>query len=186
MSLANDFRLYYRGTYVGYRTSGGRVVPFYVDEVSGGGRDYSLESQESLVFHGNVLYDDRSTSRNIELGDGTLVLELPELGYIVRRNAPVWLTYKPVHQASKGLSGRRLVGSALNADVARAIYLAIHEQPDDLARQFFFRGNGELHYKGRIIGTHENGTVTLTAQAAYLHPYVGKAFPNIRDVTVEG
>lgn len=182
MSLASDMGMYYRSTYIGYRTSGGRVLPFYVHEVEGQGNDYSQESMDSLVFTGIVLYDDREQHKSVELASGSLVLELPELGYIIVNNRPRWLSYKPVQQASKGLSSRRLVGSTLNGGVAKLIFKAVHEQPDNLARQFCFH-NGKILYKGLNIGTIEGDVYTVSCQ--YLVPYLSKAFPDLNVVAGE-
>lgn len=182
MSLASDMSMYYRNTYIGYRTSAGRVLPFYVQEVHGGRDDYSEESMNSLVFVGIVYYDDRETTRNIRMSDNALVLELPELGYIIVNNRPRWLTYRPVQQASKGLSSRRLVGSAMNAGVAKLIYRALHEQPDNLARQFCFH-QGTVLYKGMNIGSVEDNTIVIKHLNRNYVPYVTKAFPDM-NVTI--
>lgn len=178
MSLASDFGMYYRSTYIGYRTSSGRVIPFYVSEVSGGDGSHSEESQQDLVFHGVCIYDDRSTERNVRLGDGLLVLELPELGYIQVNGRHLWITYRPIHQASKGLSGRRVVGTGIGNNTAKAIYKALHDQPDNLARQFH-KTDTTMSYKGRQIGTIEGTTLTLLKVGEYLVPYVGKVFPEL-------
>lgn len=185
MSLADDFRLYYRQTYIGYRTNSGRVLPFYVQEVTGGGGNSGETGMNRLVFHGQVMYDDRQTEREVRYSSDKLVLELPELGYVHHRGRNIWLTYRPVHQASKGLSGRRLVGSQMNNDVARAIYRAVHEQPDNLARQFSFDANGKLFYKKREVGSHAGGTVTIKSAVSWLSAYITKAFSNITTVEVE-
>ncbi|MGL5014465.1 MAG: hypothetical protein ACRC6V_09285 [Bacteroidales bacterium] len=180
MSLVDDFRLYYRQTYVGYRTNSGRILPFYVQEISSGGSGI-----DNLNFVGQVMYDDRNTDRTVSIGSGKLILELPELGYVVYRGRPLWLSYRPVHQASKGLQGRRVVGSQMNNDLARAIYRAVNDQPNDLARQFLLADNGKLYYKKREIGTHSGDTATVKEAVSYLGAYLTKAYPNISRVEVE-
>ncbi|MGL5013647.1 MAG: hypothetical protein ACRC6V_05065 [Bacteroidales bacterium] len=183
MSLSADFQLYYRQTYVGYRTNSGRTLPFYIQDVTGGG-SHNDSGLNRLVFHGQVMYDDRQTEREVRYNSEKLVLELPELGYVHYRGRNIWLTYRPVHQASKGLSGRRLVGTQMNNDVARAIYRAVNDQPNDLARQFSFDANGNLYYKRREVGTHSEGTATLKSDVPYLRAYLMKAYPNITEVEV--
>lgn len=180
MSLASDMSMYYRNTYVGYRTAAGRVLPFFVQEVNGrsSDSDYSQENMDSLIFTGIVYYDDRETNRNVVLGEGRLVLELPELGYIISNGRPRWLTYRPVQQASKGLSGRRLVGSAMNNGVAKLIYKALWEQPDNLARQFCFH-NGNVLYKGMNIGTREGDNCIIKHLNRFHAPYLIKAYPDL-------
>lgn len=184
MSLASDMSMYYRNTYIGYRTNGGRVLPFFIQEVNGrnSDSDYSQESMDELVFSGIVYYDDREQNKNISFNSGRLVLDLPELGYIVLNGRPRWLTYRPVQQASKGLSGRRVVGVGMNASVAKLIYKAVQDQPDNLARQFCFH-NGKVLYKGLEQGTRDGDNVVLKHSSRFYAPYLLKAYPDL-NVTI--
>lgn len=184
MSLAYDFSMYYRNTFVGYKGEDGRVYPMAVQEVSGNSDGYDQETMDNLVFHGIVLNDDRDVRVDVRLGSGDLVLELPELGYIYQEGRPRWLTYTPVQQASKGLSSRRVVGARITNSIARAIYKALHDQPDHLARQFCFH-NGTVLYKGVCIGTCESESdVVIKSNRQYLIPYLNKVFPNLQ-VSIE-
>ena len=176
MSIRDDFRMYYRGTYIGVRKDG-VVIPFYVDEVDGGGRDWSETSKNSLVFHGRFVEDDEVQLGRVTMSSGNVILELPELGYIEYRGINLWLRYRPQHVASKGLSSRRVTGiMSLNDDIARSIFKAVRVQPNHTARQFAF-SNGEVLYKNRVIGTYSDEHVRLNDQARFLVPVFAKAFP---------
>ncbi|MGL6130034.1 MAG: hypothetical protein ACRCZ9_00280 [Fusobacteriaceae bacterium] len=73
----------------------------------------------------------------------------------------------------------------MNNDLARAIYRAVNDQPNDLARQFLLSDNGKLYYKKREIGTHSGDTATVKEAVSYLGAYLTKAYPNISRVEVE-
>lgn len=176
MSLASDFHMYYSGTYVGYRLDSGRVVPFYVHDVIGDSDSYDAEAESSLVFRGLVLKDEVAIDYNVTLGEGRLVLELPELGYVKIGNNWKWLSYRPVHMACKGLTGRRVIGSTVNNACARAVYKAIHEKPDNLARQFHLNQRS-LNYKGREVGSNNSeGVISLYPEWKHLVSYAQKVF----------
>lgn len=179
MSIRDDFRMYYRGCYIGVRIEG-VVHPFYVDEVDGGGRDWSEASKNSLVFHGRTILPGNDIQfGHIRMDSGNVVLELPELGYIQHRGHHYWLRYRPQHAASKGLSSRRVSGvMSINDHIAAAIFAALHAQPNHTARQFAFVDDRVL-YKGRVIGsTNEAGQVTLVEAARYLQQLISKVFPD--------
>lgn len=176
MSLASDFHLYYSGSYVGYRLDCGRVIPFYVHEVSGDVDGHQVGSENELTFYGVILNDERHTDANEVLGSGRLVLELPELGYVQIGNNWKWLSYRPVHMANKGLSGRRVIGNTVNNNTAKGIYRAIHTQSDNLSRQFH-RTREFLNYKGREVGSNNpDGSISLYPEWKHLVPFVQKVF----------
>ena len=179
MSIRDDFSMYYRGTYIGARQADGTVVPFFVDNVDGGGRDYSETSKNSLVFLGRSVLAEDVEFGQIRMDSGNVVLELPELGYIQHRGSHYWLRYRPQHIASKGLTGRRVAGlMQINDHIARAIYAAITAQPNHSARQFAFVGESLL-YKDRTVGTiREGGEIQLNEAAVFLRGVLAKAFPD--------
>lgn len=183
MSLTEDFNNYYRNTFVGFRDETGRVRPFFINRVTSrrglnNTTQYLDEGLQYLKFEGRTLdgIDGEVWEGEVRFDTGQVVLELPELGYIDLNGVPVWVRYNPVHQRVKGLCGVRLVGASMNDRTAIAIYRAIHAQPDHTARQFAFH-NGEVYYKGRIIGRYSDDAVTLVQGAAYLGSFIEKCFP---------
>lgn len=184
MSLVDDFALYYRGTYIGYRGRDGRVRPFYVEGVNRTQRfeGHGEENLQYLRFSGCVVDRDDSQVWPDSIDYNEAILQLPDLGYVKIGQRWIWLAYRSLRQAAKGLTGRRLSGSSLNNNVAKQIYRAMHDQPDSTTRQFHFFDNGDVGYKGRKVGIHLDGVVTLHPEVRYLVPYINKCFP---DKTVE-
>lgn len=177
MSLRRDFKLYYEGSYVGFRSDSGEVLPFYVYEVLGGGDTYDKESEDSLIFSGR-LFKSSSKTKDIQvsLGSGLLVLSLPELGYVKHGDHCYWLSYRPVRAAQKGLSSNKVVGARLTGQLVLDIYKAAHEEPCSLRRQFFVR-DGQIYYKGRFVGTILDGVESFLDVFSYVKDYYNKAFP---------
>lgn len=188
MSLADDFRMYYGESYIAFTGADGVTRPAYVTGVdlpnrfnpSNTTEQYGIEAVQRLRFHIMVIHNgdfDESQERTETLEGGRIDLELPELGYIMDGRTPRYLMYRPVHMSKKGLVGRRLRGvSNMGNRVAIAIFDAIRKEPNNVARQFYFHENGELHYKGRVVGKHEENNVTLRTEVKYLAPIMESCF----------
>lgn len=180
MSLVDDFSLYYRGSYIGFRGNDGRVRPFYVEGVNRTQRfdGHGEENLQYLKFIGTVMDQDDSQEWPDEITYNEAVLQLPDLGYVKSGQRMLWLSYRSLRQAAKGLTARRLNGASLTHSLAKQIYRAMHDQPDSTARQFHFFSNGDVGYKGRKIGSCSENLVTISSEAQYLIPYINKCFPD--------
>lgn len=181
MSLRDDFNMYYNSTTVGYRVDG-LLVPFVITDIRMGrgfdNDDFSNEAVSALKFSG---YYNNDRGQVIEVtvphDDENLVLEMPELGYILYRDKPMFLYWKPQRSTKKGMCGRRISGhnGRFNYEMSQIIYKMVNDNPMELTR-YFLKHENNLHYKGRIIGTYEGDVITLKKGFHYLRGLMDKVF----------
>ncbi|QIN94884.1 hypothetical protein CPT_Privateer_091 [Proteus phage Privateer] len=190
--LADDFNMYYSGTYVGLKTDEG-LVPFYVesvynddsildfDNMSRSERrdmEFSVEAENALVFTGyRITSDGRQHSTQVPMTSENLVLDPPDSHYTVYNNNPYWITYSSCRSTKKGINDRKLRGYPTFSH--RFMYAFYQPQTDDriINEVFFKRDNGDIDYKGAKIGTKDGETITIFSEAKYLIPYLNEGFP---------
>lgn len=191
MSLADDYALYYSGTYVGFRERSGNISPFLVDSVrwdnsvsiSRNGLN-DLSNLQHLIFRGNKLvrrgendyqYQDLSS---ISIND--LILDVPLLGYyeIDGIREPVWLYHLPQRSTKKGFTQNKTnipqVMRTNTNSFNKLVYKIYNDNRQKLERDFHQNlSTNNLLYKGINIGKviPENG-VKLKKSANYLTPLV--------------
>lgn len=176
MSLAEDFSMYYGGSYVGIKR-GDDVLPFLVNEVytdsdiySNTGdseQDYSEEAEDALVFRGEIVQNNGDTrSARISYRDEDLILELPDPKYIKIRRGFIWVTFRPSRSTKKGLTNRKVSGiSNLTNEVLRKIFSK--EEPEEVMFGCYLKRSGKLYYKGMEIGTFEGDNYTICKEATF-------------------
>lgn len=177
MSLAEDFNMYFGGTYVGLADQHGVIRPFWVTSVARGrdfnNNDYSEAAVNALRFTGTH-YRNEDMEEEKTVPYGKLVLEMPDLGYIEHRGKFYYLTWRPTRSTKKGLCDRRISGvNRLDYNFVRSIYETVHKNPNPLARQFCIQ-EGKVAYKGYLIGTVDNKLLKIAKKFKYLLPFINK------------
>lgn len=180
MSLAEDFSMYYSGSYVGVNHEG-QVVPFLVNEVYSNrdiynpsnfsreerrSMEYSKISEDSLVFRGDLLLQHETIQKDISFRDEDLILETPDPKYIKVRGGWSWITFRPSRTTKKGITNRKLVGvPSMTSSVLRKIFS--EEEHDEVISGCYLKHNGKILYKGLIIGEYEGNNFTICRDAIY-------------------
>lgn len=197
MSLAEDFGMYYSGTYIGIRHEG-KIVPFYVEAIDHDSSvinyrgmsesdrqavEYSDEGMNALRFHGIIApTGNESAMTVISHADDLLVFDLPDPKYIHHRGRYLWVTYRAQRSTKKGLSSRRVSGVAnFTGAVAAALF---DDTPDpNIIGGCMVRQGSDLHYKGVPVAdlTVSGGIITnvsLFAEAKHLAKFIEREIPS--------
>lgn len=176
MSLAEDYTMYYGGTYVGMADRNGVVRPFWVTGVSRGrdfnNNDYSEAAINALKFSGTFFTENNPEDKTVPYTK--LILEMPDLGYINYQGRDYYLTWRPSRSTKKGLCDRRIAGvNRMDNTFVKAIYESIHNNPDPLSRQFLIKED-KVAYKGYLVGTVDNQLIKVAKKFKYVLPFLRK------------
>ncbi len=176
MSLAEDYNMYYGGTYVGLADNNGVVRPFWVTGVTRGrdftNHDYSEDAIRALKFSGTFFGSNGPEDKTVSYPK--LVLEMPDLGYVSFGGRDYYLTWKPSRSTKKGLCDRRIAGvGRLDNVFVQSIFESVNKNPDPLSRQFLIK-DGKVAYKGYLVGTVDNQLIKIGKKFKYVLPYLRK------------
>lgn len=168
MSLAEDFTMYYGGSYVGLK-KGDDVIPFLVQEVymKDGVLGYSQEAEEGLVFRGEEIHRGETISLDISFKDDNLILDTPNPKYIqTQRGADLWITFRPNRTTKKGITNRKIVGvNNVSNEVIIKIFSNKHHK--DVIMGCYLKKDGTIFYKGLKIGEYEGDVFSIYEEASY-------------------
>lgn len=165
MSLVSDFAHYYNGTWIAQRV-GNINCPVYVESVEQAGEfssgDFSHEAEQALYILGERWNknDQGQIVRerfNIPIFDSSLILESPDVGYLLHsRNVVSWTHINPVRQRAKGLISNKLrngpnSGRGISGEM---VYNLFNPDFPGLVTRFIFinPNDDKVYYKGALVG----------------------------------
>lgn len=169
MSLVTDFAHYYNGTWIAQR-NGDINNPIYINSVDQNAPysrdDFSHEAEQALVFYGDRWSKEpdgsfRSEAIVIPIFDPSLILESPDVGYLLHsRNVVSWTHINPVRQRAKGLMGNKLrTGPSVGRGIpGEMVYNLFNPTFDGLVTRFIYINPNDynVYYKGARVGRVQN------------------------------
>ena len=190
--LQDDLHMYYGSTYVGYMLRG-KLMPFYVEDVRQTGinpNNFTEEAVRRCTFMGRVLKDNGDFTDVMQgtVEEGTIVLDMQELGFTQVGDSVRWLSWRPNRSTKKGLCGRRVDGFGNNNELNRNFVIGIFKSWRDksvMERMFHVDDDGNLLYKNFQIGTKNRTGIKLKFKFAYLMLFVNRVFADVPVAVME-
>lgn len=195
MSLVRDYQNYYCNTWVALR-EGEILVPIFVENIDDSSDystdDFSEEHRRLLLITGRRYDMDngrlRASRIRISVLNEDLVLESPDLGYVLVGRDVRWSMIRPIRQRLKGMASNKVQGTNIGrgTDNAKLIYDLFNPSFNGLVNRYLFVCplDNSIHYKGVIIGRVDDTVIRLYQRFMYVFPQF-TANPNYALFTAE-
>jgi hypothetical protein len=185
--MKDDFYMYYGDSWISILRDG-IYYPFFVDSTryqgSGDECDERLFSDHALAlattqFRGHIITGPQGNTESVRImgDDPSLIFEPHDLGYIKIDGKWKWNTFTTYYSVKKGLTIPRMYQ---RYDSNRVYFNLFNIKPDgeELLHRDLVLYDNTLEYKGAIVGTKIENTITIISEYKIFIPWFSGLIPS--------